>query len=53
VRRLRRPARRRPVANEVLHAIEGNAIEAAREAAEQMRRQRQELRKSIEGRNCS
>jgi DNA invertase Pin-like site-specific DNA recombinase len=36
------------VANEVLRAIEGNAIKAACEAAEQMRRQRQELRKSIE-----
>jgi DNA invertase Pin-like site-specific DNA recombinase len=36
------------VANEVLRAIEGNAIEAALEAAEQMQRQRQELRRSIE-----
>jgi Recombinase/Recombinase zinc beta ribbon domain len=36
------------VANEVLRAIEGNAIEAACEAAEQMRGQRKELRKSIE-----
>jgi DNA invertase Pin-like site-specific DNA recombinase len=36
------------VANEVLRAIEGNAIEAACEAAEQVQRQRQELRKSIE-----
>jgi DNA invertase Pin-like site-specific DNA recombinase len=33
------------VANEVLRAIEGNAIEAALEAAEQMQRQRQELRR--------
>jgi hypothetical protein len=36
------------VANEILRAIEGNAIEAALEAAEQMQRQRQELRRSIE-----
>jgi hypothetical protein len=36
------------VADEVLHAIEGNAIDAALEAAEQMQRQRQDLRKSIE-----
>ena len=36
------------VANEVLRAIEGNAIEAAFEAAQQMQRQRHELRKSIE-----
>jgi Recombinase/Recombinase zinc beta ribbon domain len=36
------------VANEVLRAIEGNAIEAACEAAEQLQRQRQELRKAIE-----
>jgi DNA invertase Pin-like site-specific DNA recombinase len=36
------------VANEVLRAIEGNAIEAACEAAEQMQRQRQELRHAIE-----
>jgi Recombinase zinc beta ribbon domain len=36
------------VAHEVLQAIEGNAIEATLEAAEQMLRQRQELRKSIE-----
>ena len=36
------------VANEVLRAIEGNAIEAACEAAEQLQRQRQQLRKAIE-----
>lgn len=36
------------VANEVLHAISGNAVEAALEAAEQMRRQRQEQRKVLE-----
>ena len=36
------------VAHEVLQAIEGNAIEAALEAAEQMQGQRQELRKSLE-----
>ena len=36
------------MANEVLRAIEGNAIEAAVEAAQQMQRQRQELRRSIE-----
>ena len=36
------------VANEVLRAIEGHAIEAACEAAEQLQRQRQELRKAIE-----
>jgi DNA invertase Pin-like site-specific DNA recombinase len=36
------------VANEVLRAIEGNAIEAACEAAEQLQRQRQELRRAIE-----
>ena len=36
------------VANEVLHAISGNAVEAALEAAEQMRRQRQEQRKALE-----
>jgi DNA invertase Pin-like site-specific DNA recombinase len=36
------------VGNELLHAIEGNAIEAAVEAAERMRLQRQELRRSIE-----
>jgi DNA invertase Pin-like site-specific DNA recombinase len=36
------------VANEVLRAIEGNAIAAACEAAEQLQRQRQELRKAIE-----
>lgn len=36
------------VANEILCAIEGNAVEAACEASEQMQHQRQELRKSIE-----
>lgn len=36
------------VADEVLHAIEGNAIDAAVDAAEQMQRQRRDLRKSIE-----
>jgi DNA invertase Pin-like site-specific DNA recombinase len=36
------------VANEVLRAIEGNAIEAALQAAEQMQRQRQQLRRSME-----
>ena len=36
------------VAREVLQAIKGNAIEAALEAAEQMHRQRQDLRKCIE-----
>jgi DNA invertase Pin-like site-specific DNA recombinase len=36
------------VASEVLRAIEGNVIEAACEAAEQLQRQRQELRKAIE-----
>lgn len=36
------------VSSEVLRAIEGNAIEAACEAAEQMQRQQQELRKAIE-----
>lgn len=36
------------VANEVLHAISGNAVDAALEAAEQMRRQRQEQRKALE-----
>ena len=36
------------VTNEVLRAIEGHAIEAACEAAEQLQRQRQELRKAIE-----
>ncbi len=36
------------VANEVLRAIEGNAIEAAVAAAEQMEEQRQELRRSLE-----
>jgi len=36
------------VAGEVLRAIEGNAIEAACAAAEQLQRQRQELRKAIE-----
>jgi len=35
------------VANEVLNAVGGNAIEAALEAAEQMQQQRQELRRSI------
>jgi hypothetical protein len=34
--------------NEVLHAIEGNAIDAALAAAEQMQQQRQELRRSID-----
>ena len=36
------------VANEVLRAIEGDAVEAAVVAAEQMEQQRQELRKSLE-----
>ena len=36
------------VANQILRAIEGNAIEAACEAAEQMQQQRQEVRKSVE-----
>ena len=36
------------VANEVLRAIGGNAVQAALEAAEQMRQQRQDLRKAIE-----
>jgi hypothetical protein len=36
------------VANEVLHAITGNAVEAALEAAEQMRRQREEQLRSLE-----
>jgi DNA invertase Pin-like site-specific DNA recombinase len=36
------------VANEVLRAIEGNAVEAAVVAAEQMEQQRQELRKSLD-----
>jgi hypothetical protein len=36
------------VANEVLHAISGNAVGAALEAAEQMRRQRQEQGKALE-----
>jgi DNA invertase Pin-like site-specific DNA recombinase len=36
------------VANEVLRAIEGDAVEAAVVAAEQMKQQRQELRKSLE-----
>lgn len=36
------------VANEVLRAVEGNAIEAALQAAEQMQRQREELRRAIE-----
>jgi excisionase family DNA binding protein len=35
------------VANEVLNAVGGNAIEAALEAAKQMQQQRQELRRSI------
>jgi len=35
------------VANEVLNAVGGNAIEAALAAAEQMQQQRQELRRSI------
>ena len=35
------------VANEVLNAVGGNAIEAALEAAEQLQQQRQELRRSI------
>ncbi len=35
------------VANEVLNAVGGNAIEAALEAAEQMQQQRQDLRRSI------
>jgi predicted RNase H-like nuclease (RuvC/YqgF family) len=36
------------VAAEVVRAISGNAIEAALEAAEQMRRQREEQRKTLE-----
>jgi excisionase family DNA binding protein len=36
------------VTNEVLRAIEGNAIEAAALAAEQVEQQRQELRRSLE-----
>lgn len=36
------------VANEILCAIEGNAVEAACEAAEQMQYQQQELRKALE-----
>ena len=36
------------VSNEVLRAIEGNAVEAALMAAEQMEQQRQKLRKSLE-----
>ena len=36
------------VASEVLRAIEGNALEAAVVAAEQMEQQRQELRRSLE-----
>jgi len=36
------------VAKELLHAIEGNAVEAALAAAEQMEQQRQELRRSLE-----
>jgi excisionase family DNA binding protein len=35
------------VANEVLHAVSGNAIDAALAAAEQMQQQRQELRRTI------
>ncbi len=35
------------MANEVLNAVGGNAIEAALEAADQMQQQRQELRRSI------
>jgi len=35
------------VANEVLNAVAGNAIEAALEAAEQIQQQREELRKAI------
>jgi excisionase family DNA binding protein len=35
------------VANEVLHAVGGKAIEAALQAAEQIQQQRQELRRSI------
>ena len=36
------------VANEVLHAIEGNAIEAALEAAQEIQQQRAQLRTAIE-----
>jgi excisionase family DNA binding protein len=36
------------VANEVLHAISGNAVEAALEAAEQMRRQRRQQWKALD-----
>ena len=36
------------VGQEVLYAISGNAVEAALEAAEQMRQRRQELRKAME-----
>jgi hypothetical protein len=36
------------VAEEVLHAIGGNAVEAALEAAERMRQQRQDQRRSLE-----
>jgi hypothetical protein len=36
------------VARQVLQAIEGNAIDAALQASEQMHRQREELRRSIE-----
>lgn len=36
------------VSKEVLHAVEGNAIEAALKAAEQIRQQQQELRAAIE-----
>ena len=36
------------VASEVLHAISGNAVEAALQAAEEMRQQRREQRKALE-----
>lgn len=36
------------VSKEVLHAVEGNAIQAALKAAEQIEQQQQELRKAIE-----
>jgi DNA invertase Pin-like site-specific DNA recombinase len=36
------------IANEILRAIGGNAVEAALEAAERMRQQRQDQRKSVE-----
>ena len=36
------------IANEVLHAISGNAIEAALDAAAQMHQQRQDQRRSLE-----